>query len=126
MHVAGQPVELGNDNRATSRGRSAYHSRAGRRMPRAGPEKAAGSFWSLGEAGGAEAVDKPFDHGHNYMSAPIHGLGPVVVHKVSWLSLDGFRPLSCANTTLTLRLAAVRKRRGSCISRWSLVRCERV
>ena len=25
------------------------------------------------------AVDKPFDHGHNYMSAPIHGLGPVVV-----------------------------------------------
>jgi hypothetical protein len=63
-------------------------------------------------------VDKPFDHGHNYMSAPIHGLGPVVVHKVSWLSLDGFRPLSCANTTLTLRLAAVRRRRGSCISQW--------
>jgi hypothetical protein len=25
------------------------------------------------------AVDKPFDHGHNYTSAPIHGLGPVVV-----------------------------------------------
>ena len=24
------------------------------------------------------AVDKPFDHGHNYMSAPIHGPGPVV------------------------------------------------
>ena len=40
-------------------------------------------------------MDKPFDHGHNYMSARLHGLGPVVVQSVmaefGWLPAPKLR-----------------------------------